>query len=301
MPELPEVHTTVTMLHKKICGKLIIDVWSDYNSVHYIGKENIKDVSYFKKFRKEIIGKKINKVIRRAKNILIYLDSGKIILVHMKMTGHLLCGTYNFDKKKNVWKANEPGPLQDPFNQFIHFVIIFSNDTHLVLSDMRKFATISLLKDEKHLKDKLSNLGVEPLSKEFDWKIFKQQLSKYPKQKIKTALMDQRLVVGIGNIYSDEILWKCKIIPSRPIEQITNTEYKLLTKHTEEVLAKGIDFGGDSMSDYRNPDGLPGEFQLHHNTYRRTGKECKRHRCDGVIKRTLMGGRSAHYCSICQK
>jgi formamidopyrimidine-DNA glycosylase len=89
MPELPEVHTTTTMLHKKICGKVINDVLSDYKSPHYAGKENIKDVSYFKKFKKEILNQKIIKVSRRGKNIVVEIESGPQIVIHMKMTGHL--------------------------------------------------------------------------------------------------------------------------------------------------------------------------------------------------------------------
>ncbi|MEY4440947.1 MAG: hypothetical protein RLY49_573 [Candidatus Parcubacteria bacterium] len=301
MPELPEVHTTVTMLHKKIRNKTIKDIWSDYDSSCYVGKENIKDISYFKKFKKEIIGNKILKVVRRAKNVLIYLSSGKIILIHMKMTGHLLYGNYSYNKNKNIWKADELGPLQDSLNQFVHFVITFSDNTHLVLSDMRKFATVSLFQSEIILKEKLSSFGVEPLEKSFDWKTYKSRLSKYPKQKIKTILMNQNLVVGIGNIYSDEILWTSHINPLRLVESITDNEYKLLTKHTKEILAKGINFGGDSMSDYRNPDGLPGEFQLHHNVYRRTNQKCKRKGCNGTIQRTILNGRGAHYCNVCQK
>ena len=124
---------------------------------------------------------------------------------------------------------------------------------------------------------------------------------KKTKQKIKTVLMDQNLVVGIGNIYSDEVLWASKVHPERTVEKIKDAEYKTLTKHIKEILSKGIDFGGDSMSDYRNPDGLPGEFQLHHNAYRRTNKKCNRKKCEGIIKRIVLGGRGTHYCNTCQR
>lgn len=301
MPELPEVHTTTSMLQKKICGKVVSDVWSDYKSPHYVGKENIKDVLYFKKLKKEILNKKITKVSRRGKNIITEIDSNLHVVIHMKMTGHLLDGTYSYNKKENIWKANEPGPLQDPFNQFIHFVISFSDGTHLAFSDMRKFATVSFVKNKMDLQDKFSALGPEPLEKKFNWNTLKKGLSKKPKQKVKTALMDQSLLVGVGNIYSDEVLWASHIHPERTVLTLTDSEYKILTKHVKEILSKGIDFGGDSMSDYRNPDGLPGEFQLHHNAYRRTHKKCNRKNCEGIIKRTVLGGRSAHYCVICQR
>jgi formamidopyrimidine-DNA glycosylase len=301
MPELPEVHTTATILNTLVRDKKILDVWSDYDSPFYRGKENIKDPSYFRRFRKEIVGKKIIQVWRRAKNVLVDIEGNKTILIHMKMTGHLLHGTFELDKTKREWKALKDGPLKDPFNRFIHFVITLSDGNHVAFSDMRKFATIHLISDKEELTKKFRKLGPEPLEKSFDWKMMKERLLKRPKYKIKTALMDQRLVAGIGNIYSDEILWMCKVHPEKLVDSISDSEFKVMTKSTREVLAKGIDFGGDSMSDYRNPYGLPGEFQMHHSAYRRTGKECKRKGCNGIIIRKVIGGRSAHFCNVCQK
>lgn len=301
MPELPEVHTTVTILNKLIPTKIIVGVWSNYKSSNYIGKNNIKNDRYFKKFKKEIIGKKIVQVSRRAKNILIEIENGEIILIHMKMTGHLLFGKFVYNKNKKEWKANEPGPLQDPFNRFIHFVINFSDGTNLVLSDMRKFATVALIKDKTKLKEIFKKTGPEPLHKNFNQKVLKTCLSRKPKQKIKTVLMDQSLIAGIGNIYSDEILWSSFIHPERTVLSIIEKDYKLLTKNIKIILSKGIDFGGDSMSDYRNPYGLPGTFQLQHNVYRRTNLKCKRKTCVGLIKRKVINGRSAHFCIVCQR
>lgn len=301
MPELPEVHTTATILNTLVRDKKILDVWSDYDSPFYKGKENIKDPSYFKSFRKDVVGKKIIQVWRRAKNVLVDIEGNKTILIHMKMTGHLLHGTFELDKTKREWKALKDGPLKDPFNRFIHFVITLSDGNHVAFSDMRKFATIHLISDKEALTEKFRKLGPEPLEESFDWKMMKERLLKRPKYKIKTALMDQSLVVGIGNIYSDEILWMCKVHPEKHVDSISDSEFKVMTKSTREVLAKGIDFGGDSMSDYRNPYGLPGEFQMHHSAYRRTGKECKRKGCNGIIIRKVIGGRSAHFCNVCQK
>ncbi len=301
MPELPEVHTTARMLNDMIREKIIADVWSDYNSPYYVGKENIKDPKYFKKLKSKILSKKITRVWRRAKNVLIDINSGETLVIHMKMTGHLLCGVFEFDKKKKEWIAKTPGPMQDPFNRFIHFVITFTDGTHLAFSDMRKFATVTLVSSSRELDKKFDTLGPEPLTDNFDWNVFKTRLRKRPNYKIKTALMDQSLVVGIGNIYSDEILWASLIYPERTVLSISDSEYKLLSKNTRNILTKGIDFGGDSMSDYRNPNGIPGEFQLHHNAYRRTNLSCKRRDCEGIIKRKVINGRSAHFCPICQK
>ncbi len=301
MPELPEVHTTATILNALVRDKNIIDAWSDYDSPFYVGKKNIKDPAYFKKFRKEIIGKKIVRVWRRAKNVLIDIEGDSTILIHMKMTGHLLHGKFALDAKKNQWQAVEEGPMKDPFNRFIHFVISLSDGNRIAFSDMRKFATVHLISDKEALGKTFEKLGPEPLEDSFDWKALKARLSRRPNMKIKTALMDQGLVVGIGNIYSDELLWMSKVNPERRISSISDADFRLMTKSAKEVLSKGIDFGGDSMSDYRNPHGVPGEFQMHHNAYRRTGKGCNRKSCNGVIQRKVINGRSAHFCDTCQR
>jgi formamidopyrimidine-DNA glycosylase len=156
----------------------------------------------------------------------------------------------------------------------------------------------------------LSELGPEPLEKQFAIENFKLRINKKPNGKIKTVLMDQNVVAGIGNIYSDEILWRAGVHPERKISTLKDSELKLIFKAIKETLAKGIDFGGDSMSDYKNIYGLPGKFQLHHEAYRRTGEKCRRSRvflrgrkshCEGIIKRKVINGRSAHFCSVHQK
>ena len=113
--------------------------------------------------------------------------------------------------------------------------------------------------------------------------------------------MDQAIIAGIGNIYSDEILWRAGIHPERKVSKVAESELKLMFKAIKETLTKGIDFGGDSMSDYRNIEGLPGKFQMHHETYRRTGERCRKKNCKGIIQRKMINGRSAHFCSIHQR
>lgn len=113
--------------------------------------------------------------------------------------------------------------------------------------------------------------------------------------------MDQSVIAGIGNIYSDEILWRVGVHPGRKVSKIKEKEMKLIFKGIKEVLAKGIDFGGDSMSDYRNIHGLPGKFQLHHKAYQKTGEKCGKKDCHGIIMRKVINGRSAHFCSVHQQ
>jgi formamidopyrimidine-DNA glycosylase len=300
MPELPEVHTTATILNKLVKGQKIVDVWTDYKSDYHIGRENIKDPKYFAQFRKAIIGKKIVQVWRRAKNVLIDISGDKTISIHMKMTGHLLYGKYFFEKL--TWRPiDSKSPLADPFNRFVHLVFILDNGKHIAFSDMRKFATVNLISDKKALEKKFEKVGPEPLEENFDWKIFRDSLMRRPNYKIKTALMDQNLVAGIGNIYSDEILWTTKIHPERLVSKINDKEWKDITIATKKLLTKGISFGGDSMSDYRNPYGKRGEFQNHHAVYQRKNQECLRRGCKGKIIRKMIGQRSAHFCDSCQK
>lgn len=286
MPELPEVETTTRGLRRTIVGLTIKDVWTDLATKDKRKSDTVANPKFFKFFKKEILGKKILSIERRAKNILINLSSHQIILVHLKMTGHLLYGKYK----------------KDPINRFIHFTVTFNNKEKLYFSDMRKFGKITLLHvktahDTKHL----NNVGPEPLEKSFNLKKFKERLKKKQKGKIKTVLMDQSVLAGIGNIYSDEILWRAGIHPERRVLQIKEVEFGKMLKVMKETLLKGIDFGGDSMSDYRNIHGMPGKFQLHHKAYRRTGERCSKAGCMGIIKRKMINGRSAHFCSVHQR
>jgi formamidopyrimidine-DNA glycosylase len=303
MPELPEVQTTASLLNKLIINLVIKDVWTDYRSSFHNSNDNIKNEKYFPFFKKSVLNKKITGVTRRAKNVLINLSEDTGILVHMKMTGHLLYGEYESKKKSNktVWTPKKAGPLNDPYNRFVHLVFTLSNGKHLVLSDMRKFAKVCLIKPSAvHTHPDLKNLGPEPLDDTFSFKQFKMLLNKKPNGKIKQILMDQTVIAGIGNIYSDEALWLSSIHPLCPVRSLADTKLNKLYKNTLLVLRKGIDLGGDSMSDYRTPDGTPGKYQLHHEAYGRKGKACRKRQCGGIIERIKVGGRSAHFCPVHQ-
>jgi len=301
MPELPEVHTTSTQLNSLIPGKVILSTWSNYESPHYKGKKIIKDNDYLKHFTEKITQTKITSVERRGKNILINLSSEDAILVHLKMTGHLLVGEYEFDKKINEWKAKKEGPLQDPFNQYIRFVITFSDNTHLVMSDMRKFGKITLIESKEDSERELGKLGDEPLEKSFTFYVFNNKLNKKPDWPIKKTIMDQELFVGVGNIYSDEAMWLSKIHPNSITSSLSKDERQDLFRNIKKVLRSGIKFGGDSMQDYRRPDGTPGKFQLKHNVYQRKNESCLDKSCNGEIARIVVAGRSSHFCNSCQK
>ncbi|MEX0919229.1 MAG: DNA-formamidopyrimidine glycosylase [Parcubacteria group bacterium] len=283
MPELPEVQTTVDGLNKTVKGKHIVSVWTDYSSPFYKNKEDIKNPVFYKKFKKEVSGQKILKTERRAKNILIRLENGKTILVHMKMTGF-----FYYDPR--------------PDAKFVRLRLTLSDGKILAFSDMRKFAKVTLIntpstKSSPHL----LHLGPEPLEPSFKLQSFNSQLKKRPNGKIKQVLMDQTLIAGIGNIYSDEILWRADVHPLSRVGKIPPHQMQSMFKAMKETLAKGIEFGGDSMSDYKNIHGEKGSFQDHHHAYQKYGEECDKKGCSGVLEKLRIGGRTAHFCPKHQK
>jgi len=306
MPELPEVHTTVTGLQNILPGLSITSIWSDMWSTSKLARNTIKDKNYFPYLRKYVVGHKVISVKRRAKYILINLENGFTMIVHMKMTGHLMYGSYKEDKKYNgrewSWRPLEKNsPLHDPYNRHIHVVFTLSDGKHVVFCDSRKFGTIVVEKTSTLHTERLSHLGPEPLEKDFTEKDFKTRILYSLNRAIKTVLMDQTIIAGIGNIYSDEMLYLSHIKPTRTPKSLKPSEISLLFISMKKVLSKGIDFGGDSMSDYRNIDGARGKFQEEHNVYLRTKQNCRTKNCKGFIKKEKVGGRSGHYCPVCQK
>ncbi len=306
MPELPEVTTTVNGLKRAIVGSVVSDVWTDLSKKKTVKQfnETIKNEKFFKKFKKQIVGAKVISVERRAKNILINLSNRETILIHLKMTGHLIYGKYVFNKKENKWAPdkNERKELHDPYNRFIHVVFSFKNGKHLIFSDARKFGKVTIIKtDQINNAEHLGSVGPEPLDKSFTISKFKEKLMSKPNGKIKMVLMDQSIIAGIGNIYSDEMLWLSSIHPESKPSKIPESLFKLLYESMKIVLKKGINFGGDSMSDYRNIEGKKGNFQSHHNVYQKTNDKCGKKGCSGVIIRKVIGARSAHFCSKHQK
>ncbi|KND48512.1 MAG: formamidopyrimidine-DNA glycosylase [Parcubacteria bacterium C7867-005] len=283
MPELPEVQTTVDGLNKTVKGRIIKDVTTTYKSAYHKNKDSIKDPKFFRYFQEKVVGQKILSADRRAKNILIHLSNGFTILTHMKMTGF-----YFYDAP--------------PDAKFIRLNFILDNGKSLAFSDMRKFAKVTVVESKDiHSSTHLVHLGREPLDKSFTYKIFKGALLKRPGAPVKTVLMDQTLISGIGNIYSDEILWRANVHPLSKTKLIPDKNLKLAFIATKETLKKGIDFGGDSMSDYKNIHGLPGKFQDHHRAYKQNKKRCQKRNCKGTIERMVVGTRSAHFCPRHQK
>ncbi len=289
MPELPEVETTVRGLKSRVLNRTFVDTWTDFQKM-------IKRPGNFAEFKKGILGKKIKNVKRRAKNILIELSGGKILLIHQKMTGHLLAG--NWKRAGNKWISLKEGPLSDPTNSFIHLMFRLDKDM-LALSDMRKFAKIELWdKKELEISEEFKKIGPEPLDKSFNFEKFKIAL-RGKNGKIKQVLMDQNVIAGIGNIYSDEILFRARVHPVKSVYKLEEGELKNIYREIKTVLPKAVELEGESFSDFRKVDGSKGFFDKERKVYRREGENCPV--CGNMIKRIKIGGRSAHFCPSCQK
>lgn len=316
MPELPEVTTTVIGLQKEAVGWTISNVWTDLATQKPSRKdfyETIKYEPFFKEFVKKTKGQKIISAHRRAKNILINLENGYTILVHLKMTGHMMIGKYEFNKKENKWSVHDEEKkhaLRDSYNKYIHVVfdlIKNSKQKQLVLCDARKFAKVTIIKTSElektyHLRDH----GPEPINigtNEISFDDFEKSLNKAPapNRPIKSFLMDVRTISGIGNIYSDELLFRAGVHPKSIWNKIPKNIRKKIYSSMLTVLKKGIDFGGDSTSDYRNIYGEKGAFHENHLAYKMKGKKCSVKGCGGEIVREVINGRSAHFCPNHQK
>ncbi|MEK7640619.1 MAG: DNA-formamidopyrimidine glycosylase [Patescibacteria group bacterium] len=301
MPELPEVQTVVNDLNKKIIGRKITGVWFDWPKMikDPLDQSRVKvahkHVAAFEGFVK---GEKFVEVRRRAKNILIYLTHGKMLLAHLKMTGHLLVGKWRIDGKK-VIPLSPRAIVEDPYNKYIHLIFYLDNGQMLGFSDLRKFAKIIAgTKEVIENLPELVNLGPEPLGKSLNVAKFK-SLIRVEKRKIKQVLMDPEVIAGIGNIYSDDILWKAKINPFKPANKLKGPELKNIYKAIREILTKAIKLRGTSTSDFRDTAGEEGGYTEHRNVYGREDEPCPR--CGTKIVRKKLGGRSAHYCPTCQK
>jgi formamidopyrimidine-DNA glycosylase len=297
MPELPEVETTVKGLNAKVLKGTFVSVWSDWKKI-------IKKPKEFFEFEKEIKNKKINRIWRRAKNIIFDLAGGYSLLVHQKMTGHLLVGKW--EQKEGQWKPIIEGPLNDPYNRFLHLIFFLKKGEMLALSDARKFAKVELWKTDELLNSKeFQELGPEPLEKGFTFKKFKEVLLRNPSSlkprngKVKQVLMVPQVIAGIGNIYASEILWQSKINPEKSIAGLTEKELKSIYQSMIKVLKLAVKLGGESFSDYRKPDGTKGDFDSERKAYNREGLKCER--CGTKIKRIKIGGRSTFFCPNCQK
>ncbi len=279
MPELPEVETIKNQLNRLIKGKT-------FNSVDVLLEKKVEPEAL--KFKRLIKGAKINLIRRRAKIFIFELNNGFSLIIHLKMTGQLI---FAGDEKK----------AREMKNKHTHLIFHFQDGSFLLFNDLRQFGYVKLIKSlvvDREIKEK--DLGPEPLERNFTLAAFRAILKKRPQRKIKQLLMDQNLVAGIGNIYSDEILFYSRVHPLRTSRDLNDAEIKSLHKNIKKVLANAIKDRGTSAKDYLDAKGKKGEYDKKLKVYGKEGQKCPK-KCSGLIARIKIGGRSAHFCPACQK
>ena len=269
MPELPEVETICRQLNRELHGGKI-------ESIEILKSGHLQPEAV--KFKKLISGKSIIQIKRRAKLIIWKLSGGLNIVTHLKMTGRLVIVDLNYKPQK-------------------HDRIIFSiGHKKLVWSDMRQFGFMYAVK-QNELPKLLAHYGPEPLD------IKAADLAKLfiePKTRnVKSALLNQKVIAGIGNIYADEALFRAHIRPTRHLGDLTDTERINLAKSIQAVLKQSIAKQGTSSRNYVNASGQPGKFAAYLNVYGRENLSCKK--CSAKIQRIVVAQRGTHYCPKCQK
>ncbi len=286
MPELPEVETIRRGLSSFVIGKVITSI--DYNWPKSF--PNRKD-----QVDKFLIGSKIAAVKRRAKVLIINLSSGYSLLIHLKMTGQLVYRSDGFNFGAGHPSDSLVGLLPDSSTRV---VFKFNDGSTLFFNDQRKFGWIKLL-NQKELDEVLSAYGPEPLEKSFNKKALKSRLAKRPNTAIKTALLDQKVIAGIGNIYADESLWEAKIHPLTIVKSLSDQKISLLTQAIKNVLNLSIEHGGSTDRNYVDARGNKGSYLKSANVFRKEGQFCLR--CGHEIKKIRVAGRGSHYCPYCQR
>jgi len=272
MPELAEVETLKRYLASHIIGDKITNYTQRRNNLRY---ELTKDLASY------LINTTIIDITRRAKYLNIYLDNGYVLTFHLGMSGRITIQPENYQLKKHD-----------------HIIIGFDSGAQLVFNDARRFGMVYIsLSNQLNSQPYLETLGAEPLEDEFDTNyLLKKLLSK--KIAIKLALMDSKVVVGVGNIYAAESLFMAKINPLKLSNTLTKKEVCLLVSSVKQVLEKAIKAGGTTLRDFVGVDGKPGYFKQELNVYGRQGLSC--YICQHKIEKIKQSGRSTFFCPHCQ-
>jgi formamidopyrimidine-DNA glycosylase len=276
VPELPEVEVIRRDLERDAVGRRIKEV--SVKLPRIIRRHKTK-----KEFTDALVGAKITRVDRRGKYLLWHLDNAQVLVVHLGMSGRI--------ERSTGRKAAE---------KHTHVVFKLQPGGELRFIDIRQFGELFVApSDGLDGVKELQHIALDPLADSFTWQVFSEIVSSR-KMKLKTLLMDQKFISGIGNIYSDEILWTAGLRHDRASDALTSQEMRRLYRAMQEVLQEGIRHGGVTLEDetYRNLYGKSGEFQQHLKVYGREGVPCRR--CRSPIVRERWGNRSTYYCQQCQ-
>lgn len=281
MPELPEVETITRNLNSNLVGQKLLSI--NFRREDIIA-EKLNPVS-----KNLLLGESINKVFRHGKYLLFQFTNNYLMIVHLRMTGKLLYLPLLSEEDKNLYINHK----------HTHVIFNFSNG-QLLFNDVRRFGKIYFSKINKSVSlEELLNSGPDALSEKFSKSYLYQRAQRSPKKAIKTFLLDQKIVAGIGNIYADECLFLAAIKPNRPAASLSIEESSTLHDKIVEVLEESIRSGGTTFSDYRTADNHKGNFQNKLFVYGRAGENCRI--CSNKLESIKLAGRTTVYCPNCQK
>jgi formamidopyrimidine-DNA glycosylase len=271
MPELPEVETVKRGLIPVLAGRKLVSVKSSGLKLRAPLPEKLET---------RLTGRTIQNLDRRAKFLLLRLDDGMVLIVHLGMSGRM-----------NIVTESATTDRHD------HLILDTDAGVRVIYRDPRRFGLLALASgNELGAHPLLGNLGPEPLDDEFDGPALLNRLGN-KKGPIKPTLLDQRVVAGIGNIYASEALFRARIDPKRPAGSLKKKEADLLAQSIRDVLNEAIASGGSTLRDHARPDGELGYFQHHFAVYDKEGEPCPGCDCSESVKRIVQGGRSTFYCA----
>ncbi len=282
MPELPEVETIRQDLTPRIVGRTVVEAWVSPDAPRLVQGETAES------FCRRLAGRAVEELDRRGKYLLLRLDSGPACrqarltwIVHLRMTGGLihLAGA----------------PKESAERRFLRARFRLDDGGELCYVDLRKLGTMWLVADESSV---VGKLGPEPLGEAFDPQAMRRLLAKRAAP-VKSVLMDQHAIAGIGNIYADESLFEARIRPTKAARRLSRVAAERLHWAIRKVLVEALGDRGSSFRDYVDAEGEQGMHQLRVKVFRRTGEPC--YVCGTAIKRIRVGGRSSHYCPKCQR
>jgi len=282
MPELPEVEIISQGLDKSLKGKSFSKI-QILDKNRFIGNPNI------------LLNKKIKKVYRRAKLVIFEFEKDIYLLAHLKMTGQFI---YIDGKKKIAGGHISPELVEKVPNKHTRIIFFINKDQILYFNDLIRYSWLKIV-NKKEIDNILKKeFGVEPLSEEFNIEVLKEIIKKSKNSNIKRVLTDQKKIAGIGNIYSDEILYDAGINPQRKAQSLTAQEIKRLFNSIKKVLLFAIEKEGSSIKNYVNSEGKRGTMQDYLKIYGKDGEKCKK--CGSIIKKIKLNGRGTHFCPNCQ-
>lgn len=292
MPELPEVETIRQGLAKRLIGREI-DLIKVLNPKSFIGSVG------------RVRHRKIIALKRRAKVLCLCLDNNSGLLFHLKMTGQLIYrppSRWTGSTQKTSFAGGHPSKdwVAKLPNAYTRIIFTLNDNSRLFFNDLRLFGWCKVLEVSRIEGIFAAEFGPEPFSDQFTVEYLISAASKIPNRKIKQFITDQKIIAGVGNIYADEALFYACVSPLRKVCEITAGEWQAIRLGVVKALELGLKYGGSSIDTYVNVLGETGTAHQHLKVYRRTGELCPNN-CGGQIKRIVLGGRSTHYCPICQR